>query len=189
MPFDHFGLIAGFYDRVGSFRVSELLSGWLDLSPNFRLLDAGGGTGRVAAAMRSRVADVFVADLSRAMLHYAVGKGLGAVCAPAELLPFSPGSFERIIMVDALHHVIDQGQTARELLRLLAPGGRIVIIEPDIHQPIVKGIAICEKILLMRSHFLNGKKIAALFTGLESQVSVFHEGYNVLLVIEKVRRM
>jgi len=189
MPFDHFGLIAGIYDRAGSFQVSELLSGWLDLSPNFRLLDAGGGTGRVAAAMRNRVADAFVADLSRAMLHYAVRKGLPAVCAPAESLPFPPGSFERIIMVDALHHVIDQGQTARELLRLLAPGGRIVIIEPDIHKPIVKGIAISEKILLMRSHFLNAKKIAALFSGPESKVGVFHEGYNVILVVEKVGGM
>jgi ubiquinone/menaquinone biosynthesis C-methylase UbiE len=135
------------------------------------------------------VADVFIADLSRAMLHYAVGKGLPAVCAQSESLPFPPGSFERIIMVDAFHHVIDQRQTARELLRLLVPGGRILIIEPDIHKPMVKGIAIGEKILLMRSHFLNGEKIAALFKGPESNVSVFHEGYNVISVVEKLRGM
>jgi len=61
------------------------------------------------------------------------------------IAPIPPGSFERIIMVDALHHVIDQSQTARELLRLLAPGDRIVIIEPDIHKPIVKGIAFPKK--------------------------------------------
>jgi ubiquinone/menaquinone biosynthesis C-methylase UbiE len=189
MPFDHFGLIAGVYDRAGSFQVSELLSGWLDISPNCRLLDAGGGTGRVAAALRSLVAEVFVADLSRAMLHYAVAKGLPAVCAPAELLPFSSESFERIIMVDALHHVIDQGKTARELFRLLTPGGRIAVIEPDIHKSVVKIVALGEKTLLMRSHFLDGEKIAALFTDSEAKVSVFHEGYNVIAIAEKVRRM
>jgi len=189
MPFDHFGLIAGVYDRAGSFQFSKLLSGWLDLSPNFHLLDAGGGTGRVAAALRSGVADVFVADLSRAMLRYAVGKGLPSVCAQAESLPFPSASFERIIMADALHHVIDQRQTAQELFRLLVSGGRIVIIEPDIHKLVVKGVAIGEKMLLMRSHFLNGEKIAALFTGPEAKVSVFQEGYNVISITEKVRRM
>jgi hypothetical protein len=43
--------------------------------------------------------------------------------------------------------------------------------------------------LLMRSHFLGGEKIAALFTDLEAKVSVFHEGYNVIAIAEKVRRM
>jgi demethylmenaquinone methyltransferase/2-methoxy-6-polyprenyl-1,4-benzoquinol methylase len=135
------------------------------------------------------VAEVFAADLSRAMLHYAVAKGLPAVCAPAELLPFSSESFERIIMVDALHHVIDQHKTARELFRLLTPGGRIAVIEPDIHKPVVKIVALGEKMLLMRSHFLDGKKIVALFTDSEAKVSVFHEGYNVIAIAEKVRRM
>ncbi len=189
MPFDHFGSIAGLYDRAGSFQVSERLSGWLDLYPNCRLLDAGGGTGRVAAALRNKVKEVFVADLSHAMLRYALRKGLPVVCAPAESLPFPSGSFERIIMVDALHHVFDQRQTARELFRLLAPGGRIVIVEPDINKPIVKIIAIGEKILLMRSHFLNGQKIVALFTDPEARLSVFYEGFNIISIAERVRRM
>jgi demethylmenaquinone methyltransferase/2-methoxy-6-polyprenyl-1,4-benzoquinol methylase len=189
MPFDHFGLIAGVYDRAGTFQVSELLSVCLDLSPNCRFLDAGGGTGRVAATMRSMVRNLFVADLSYGMLRYAVRKGLPAVCAPAESLPFAFGSFERIIMVDALHHVIDQRQTARELFRLLAPGGRIVIIEPDIRKPIVKIIAIGEKVLLMRSHILNCEKIAALFTDPDAKVSVLYEGFTIISIVERVRRM
>jgi demethylmenaquinone methyltransferase/2-methoxy-6-polyprenyl-1,4-benzoquinol methylase len=92
-------------------------------------------------------------------------------------------------MVDALHHVVDQGKTARELFRLLTPGGRIAVIEPDIHKPVVKIVALGEKMLLMRSHFLDGKKIVALFTDSEAKVSVFHEGYNVIAIAEKVRRM
>ena len=121
MPFDHFDLIAGLYDRSGQFQVSETLAGLLALSPDCFLLDAGGGTGRVAAALRSKVGNVIVADLSRGMLRRASAKGLATVCAPAELLPFPIGRFDRVIMVDALHHVIDQDRTARELFRMLAP--------------------------------------------------------------------
>lgn len=189
MPFDHFDFIAGIYDRSGDFQVSEELSRWLSLSPTFRLLDAGGGTGRVAAALRSMVREVFVADLSRGMLRRAAGKGLTTVCAPAESLPFPSGSFERVIMVDTLHHVIDQSQSAGELFRLLTPGGRIVIVEPDIRKFIVKGIAIGEKVLLMRSHFLSGEEIAALFTDPDANTSLFYERFNVICMAEKVRRM
>jgi ubiquinone/menaquinone biosynthesis C-methylase UbiE len=91
------------------------------------------------------VREVFVADLSRGMLRRAAGKGLATVCTPAESLPFPSGSFDRIIMMDALHHVIDQRQTAGELWRVLAPGGRIVIVEPDIRKFIVKLLAIAKR--------------------------------------------
>jgi len=123
------------------------------------------------------------------MLRHAVDKGLASVCAPAESLPFPPGSFERVIMVDALHHVIDQSQSAGELFRLLTPGGRIVIVEPDIRMFIVKGIAIGEKVLLMRSHFLSGEEIAALFTDPDAKTGVVYEGFNVICMAEKVRTM
>jgi ubiquinone/menaquinone biosynthesis C-methylase UbiE len=189
MPFDHFNLIAGIYDRSGEYQVSKTLSGLLSLSPNCLLLDAGGGTGRVSAALRRMVGDVIVADLSLGMLRRASAKGLASVYAPAELLPFSSCSFDRIIMVDALHHVIDQHQTAQELFRLLSPGGRIVIVEPDIRRPFVKMIAIGEKVLLMRSHFLTGEKIAALFPDSDAMTGLYYEELNVICVIEKVRRM
>ena len=66
-------------------------------------------------------------------------------------------------MVDALHHVIDQPSTADEMFRLLKPGGRIIIEEPDIRTFGVKLIALAEKLLLMRSHFLSPQQIAGLF--------------------------
>lgn len=117
MPFDHFNFIAGFYDWAGKFTVTEPLFGFLALSPNSLVLDAGGGTGRVAAEIRGMVREVFVADISRGMLRRAAGKGLPAVCSPAESLPFLAGSFDRVIMVDALHHVLNQERTAHELWR------------------------------------------------------------------------
>lgn len=187
MPLDHFSLIAGLYDRAARFTITEPLFGLLSLSPNNILLDAGGGTGRIAASLRSMVREVVVVDLSHGMLRRAADKGLEAVCSRAERFPFSSGTFDRIIMLDALHHVLDQGQTAGELWRVLSPGGRLLIVEPDIHQFAVKLIAFGEKILLMHSHFLAGEEIAALFGNQDARTRIVYFGNNVIVLIEKVR--
>ncbi len=189
MPFDHFNFIAGFYDWAGKFTVTEPLFGFLALSPNSLVLDAGGGTGRVAAEIRGMVREVFVADISRGMLRRAAGKGLPAVCSPAESLPFLAGSFDRVIMVDALHHVLNQERTAHELWRVLASGGKIVIVEPDIHKFVTRLIAIGEKLLRMRSHFLSGAEIASLFANADAKTSIHSDEFNVIFIAEKARKM
>ncbi len=186
MHFDHFNLIAGLYDRAGQFRLSEPLLELLSLSPNDFFLDAGGGTGRVAAALQGLVREVFVVDISRGMIRHAAGKGLATVCSPAESLPFPSTSFNKILMMDALHHVRDQRLVAGELWRVLAPGGRILIVEPDIRKVYAKLIAIGEKLLLMRSHFLTGGEISSLFTAPEVKIGIYSDEFNLFLVAEKV---
>ena len=49
------------------------------------------------------------------------------------------------------------------MFRVLKPGGLLVIEEPDIRTFGVKLIAIAEKLLLMRSHFLAPEEITNLF--------------------------
>ena len=67
----------------------------------------GGGTGRVSSAIRDLVDEVVIADVSFGMLDKADRASLKPVCGGSESLPFADNSFERVIMVDALHHVID----------------------------------------------------------------------------------
>ncbi len=161
---DHFGLVAPCYDYVIRLHSIEKLSVLLKLPVSGRLLDAGGGTGRVSEALQGLVSQVIVADISLGMLRQAVNrKGLNGVCALSEYLPFSDDSFERITMVDALHHVISHAMSANELWRVLKPGGLLVIEEPDIRTMPVKLVAIAEKLALMRSHFISPPLIAALF--------------------------
>jgi ubiquinone/menaquinone biosynthesis C-methylase UbiE len=186
MPFDHFNLIAGLYDRAGQFSFSGPLLELLSLSPNDYFLDAGGGTGRVAAALRSMVREAFVVDASRGMIRRAAGKGLASVCSPVESLPFPSASFNKILMMDALHHVKDQRLVAGELWRVLAPGGRILIVEPDIRKVYAKLIAIGEKLLLMRSHFLTEGEITSLFTAPEVKIGKYTDEFNLFLIAEKV---
>ncbi len=189
MPFDHFGFISALYNQTAKYSPPARLLDLLDLSPNGLLLDAGGGTGRVAEALRQLVREVVVADLSRGMLRHAVDKGLTTTCAPVELLPFASCTFERIIIVDVLHHVLSQRKTITELWRILAPGGRIIIIEPDIHKFVVKLIAIGEKLLLMRSHFLSAENISTLLAHQDTHVRVILDEFNVWVYADKGREM
>ena len=182
--FDHFNFLALFYDRSVPFSNLELMLKMVALPVDGLLLDAGGGTGRVASALRPYVRQALVADFSPGMLAQAERKGLPAVQTPAERLPFAAGTFERIIMVDALHHVHNQAETIAELWRALAPGGRLVIEEPDVRTLIVKLVALGEKLALMRSHFLSPPKIAALFPP-DAKITIKTESYNAWVIVEK----
>jgi len=184
MPFDHFGVIAPIFSRVG-YSSLEIMLEHADLPTSGRVLDAGGGTGRVAAAIREHAGEVIIADPSLGMLREADQTRLVLACANSEALPFPNDSFERIIMVDALHHVIHQAQTAREMYRVLKPGGRLVIEEPDIRKFGVKLIAVAEKMLLMRSHFLSPQKIVDLFSFDSAKSSTHASEGNTWIVIEK----
>ena len=165
MPvFDHFGFIAPLYERFGRQARPEKLIAAAGLPSGGRLLDLGGGTGRVARFLVADVSQVVVADVSAGMLRLARLKpGLQPVRTLAETLPFPCGTFERVIMVDAFHHVADQFRVAAEMWRVLKPQGRIIIEEPDIRAGGVKLIALFEKLLLMRSHFMAPAVIAGLF--------------------------
>jgi len=187
MPFDHFDWLAPLYDRaIHEFSAQESLQRYLDLPAAGRLLDAGGGTGRVAAALHGQASQIIIADLSRGMLRQAALKpGLWPVCSHTEHLPFPDAFFDRVIMVDALHHVIDQTSTARELWRVLKTGGRIVIQEPDVRRFSVKLIALAEKLALMRSHFLLPPNIADLFPMDGARIEHYTEDYSAWVVILK----
>jgi len=184
--FDHFGFLAPYYEKFIQPKDPQEIREFGRLPTSGALLDAGGGTGRIAQALRGQAGMIVVADLSYKMLEQAQYKdGLGLTCNHSERLPFPSATFERVIMVDALHHVIDQHQTAGELWRVLKPGGRLVIEEPDIRVWSVKLIAVFEKLALMRSHFLSPPQIAALFPHQQAKISVETKGYNAWVVVEK----
>lgn len=184
--FDHFGFLAPFYEKFIQPKDPQEIRVYGNLPTQGKLLDAGGGTGRIAQTLRDQAGTIVVADLSLKMLEQArIKDGLRLACSHSERLPFPSASFERVIMVDALHHVINQQQTADELWRVLKPGGRLVIEEPDVRVWSVKLIAAFEKLALMRSHFLSPPQIAALFPYRQATITIETKGYNAWIVVEK----
>lgn len=187
--FDHFDFLAPLYETFIQPKDPQVLWRLADLPTEGVLLDAGGGTGRMAQFMVGQAERVVVADLSRKMLSEARRKdGLLTVCSHTERLPFGEGAFARIIMVDALHHVCNQQETIEELWRALRPGGRLVIEEPDVRSFAVKLIALAEKLALMRSHFLSPQQIKELLHFPDARVWIETEPYTAWVVAEKTRQ-
>ena len=184
MRFDHFDFIAPVFARVGYNSLDRMLK-MADLPTEGFILDVGGGTGRVAILLREHAKDVIVADSSFGMLQQADQTLLALACSTSEALPFPDEFFTHVIMVDALHHVANQSVTAYEMYRVLKRGGKIVIEEPDIRVFGVKLIAVAEKVLLMRSHFLTPEKIVGLFSFDSAKTAFYAEDGNAWVVIEK----
>lgn len=54
----------------------------------------------------------------------------GSLCADAHRLPFRGGAFANVVGVDVVHHLARPGEALREIARVLAPTGRLVLVEP-----------------------------------------------------------
>jgi demethylmenaquinone methyltransferase/2-methoxy-6-polyprenyl-1,4-benzoquinol methylase len=185
MPiFDHFDILAPLYDRLIRIPENDQLARVVGLPIAGRMLDAGGGTGRIAQQLVDRVGMMVISDISVNMLRQAHQKD-GLCCAvgsETEKIPFADASFERVIVVDAYHHLLDQAQSLREFWRVLAPGGRLVIEEPDIRRFGVKLLALAEKLALFRSHFECAEKIAATLETFGAKTDVQRDGITVWIV-------
>ncbi|MFN2187405.1 MAG: class I SAM-dependent methyltransferase [Candidatus Promineifilaceae bacterium] len=185
--FDHFGLLAPFYERlIRPPDVSELCE-VLKLPAAGRLLDVGGGTGRVSGQLRNLVNELVICDSSAGMLIQAKGKQLTVYQSHAERLPFAGESFERVLAVDALHHFAHQKDAIADMARVLKTGGRLVIEEPDINHWGVKFVAVAEKIALMRSHFLSPREIEEQLLKHNLQTHIVKDAkYTAWIVAEKI---
>lgn len=183
---DHFGLLAPFYERFIPPSVADQLVELLDIEPGLKLLDVGGGTGRVSQALVDRFDEVFLSDLSHKMLSQAADKKMKLVQSHGEILPFEDNTFDRVIIVDALHHVCDQQDTANELFRVLSPGGRLIIEEPNFEHFSVKIVAAVERIALMRSRFLPPPDILDLFRNFNHRSKIVRVNYTSWILIEKL---
>jgi ubiquinone/menaquinone biosynthesis C-methylase UbiE len=100
-----------------------------------RVLDAGCGKGRFARVLAGRYprASIVGLDLAEAMLRH-VPAGVGACAGSMTALPFPSSIFDCAYATESLEHAIDIERAVAELCRVVAPGGRIVIIDKNSKQ-------------------------------------------------------
>ncbi|MDN5864551.1 MAG: class I SAM-dependent methyltransferase [Gammaproteobacteria bacterium] len=110
------------------------------LRPGMRALDLAGGTGDLARALAGQVGaegEVVLADINAAMLargrERLLNAGLGGrvtySLADAEALPFARDHFDCTTIAFGLRNVTEKSRALSEMLRVLAPGGRALILE------------------------------------------------------------
>ena len=173
-----FDLTAPLYDRI----IGENASIDVPIYRGGYTLDLGGGTGRVTRELEN----VIVVDVSFQMLRQSIKRGKFAVRAEAESLPFRDNAFAQIVIVDALHHFLDQKSALQEAFRVLEPDGSIYIEEPNIDTFPVKVVALLERMALMGSRFFSKKDIVSLAEELGFDVSSEEtEPYYIRLTLKK----
>lgn len=109
-----------------------------------RLLEIGCGEGANLRNLGTRIGGVviFAVDFSLPKVRFVAESGVRAACAEATRLPFRDCSFDAILVRDLLHHVPDRQGILAEAARVLRPGGRLTLIEPNGKNPIIAAMAL-----------------------------------------------
>ena len=146
--------VKGVFDSVASRYdiMNDLMSGGLHrLWKNFTVeqagvrrghvvLDLAGGTGDLTKAFAGQVGDrghVVLADINTLMLREGRGRLIDAGVAgnfsiaqvDAEKLPFAPDSFDCVAIAFGLRNVTNKDVALASMLRVLKPGGKLLILE------------------------------------------------------------
>ncbi len=138
-----------------------------------RILEAGTGKGHFAAALAALGHRLVSFDISEEQLEIArenlASRGLAHLVElrkeDGEALSFPDGSFDVIFSVNMVHHLENLWKVISELIRVLAPGGKLVV--SDFSQ---EGLEMMDKV-----HRLEGGKHEVGPAGLD-QVEEFLKG-------------
>ncbi|MDP8263215.1 MAG: methyltransferase domain-containing protein [Candidatus Ancaeobacter aquaticus] len=156
----------------------DLIMKEIDLVASHHILDVGCGTCVLAFrfAAESPESTCCCIDLSHEMIKHAMGKreehlhysdaikGMKIKIADSEHLPYADNSFDYLTCSNSFHHYPHQEKVAREMYRVLKPGGKALIV--DGYKDNVLGGMIYDGIVTFIEgdvHHLNSRQFKDLF--------------------------
>lgn len=96
-----------------------------------RLLENGCGVGMYVERLTPLAGQVIGLEYDFPRAREARSRSERILCAAGEKLPFPDDNFDLILSHEVLEHVQDDAAALREMLRVLRPGGRMLIFVPN----------------------------------------------------------
>ena len=94
-----------------------------------KVLDIGSGAGNMAHHL-AHYGQVVGLDPNPRPLAVAAGRGLDVVQSMGDQLPFATGEFDLVALLDTVEHIPDELGVFAECLRVLKPGGKLIVTVP-----------------------------------------------------------
>jgi SAM-dependent methyltransferase len=116
--------------RAGQERRLNLIRAFVPLE-RARILDVGCGIGTYVQRLREYTSEVYGVDISLARLREGCRSVPNLLASVGEHLPFCAEWFDLVLLNEVIEHVRDDRQTLEECLRVLRPGGHVVIYAPN----------------------------------------------------------
>jgi predicted rRNA methylase YqxC with S4 and FtsJ domains len=107
-------------------------------TPGRRLLDIGGGTGGFSRLANEAGWQVTALELNQENSKRLAAQGIRVIVKHLETADLASGSFDLISLWDVLEHVVDPGLILMEARRLLAPGGFLLILTPNVESLVTR---------------------------------------------------
>lgn len=191
MAYD-FDKIARDYDRMNRLMTAGLDRRWRKSAVqglHGKVLDVACGTGDMAVELLRHGCSVTGVDLSKEMMAVAKQKAPQAEyrLADAEHLPFEDASFDAVTCAFGVRNFVHLEQGLSEMLRVLKPGGRMVILElatPD--SPLVRPFynLYTRHIIPWLGQRLAGSREA--YTYLPRSIELFPKGESFAKIVEEL---
>jgi SAM-dependent methyltransferase len=143
-PAGSFDSIAEVFDRIGELEGGPLRQYLETVFPAHgdRALDLGCGSGRHSTMLAARYHQVLAVDISEPMLQIARARHAQPNITYQQrdlrdVRVVTDGRFNLVFSVNTLHHVSDLEQVLRQIRDLVAPGGRVVLVDNVAPRPAI----------------------------------------------------
>lgn len=134
---------AKYYDEYWSGRtgwsppagLDEDLRSWIDplMVQGYKALDVGCGDGaRYGSRVHDSGVEIHGVDISEVAVAAARERGIDAqIASLADPLPYANATFDVVICLEVLEHLVDPSYVVRQMARVLKPGGFALISVPN----------------------------------------------------------